>query len=45
MYYEAQEQEYIQELEYIQSEREARELFEDDMRAEGEIIDREEGRL
>ena len=44
MYYEAQEELYIQEQEYIQAEREARELFEEDMRAEGEIMDREEGR-
>ena len=45
MYYEAQEELYIQEQEYIQAEREARELFEEDMRAEGEIMDREEGKL
>ena len=45
MNYEAQEELYIQEQEYIQAEREARELFEEDMRAEGEIMDREEGRI
>ena len=45
MYYEALEELYIQEQEYIQAEREARELFEEDMRAEGEIMDREEGKL
>ena len=45
MYYEAQEELYIQEQEYIQAEREARELFEEDMRAEGKIMDREEGRI
>ena len=42
MYYEVLEEEYIQEQEYIQAEREAQELFEEDMRAEGEIMDQEE---
>lgn len=41
MYYEAQEELYIMEQEYIQAEREAHELFMDDMRAEGELMERE----